>query len=90
MSYLLQEVDAKIAWNEGKVDLHAFVKMPILNHETNKKELTETTVGRILFNEIVPEGVPYINYLLTKRNLKTVISNIIKATDVPRTAGILR
>ncbi len=81
--------DAKIAWNEGKVDLHAFVKMPILNHETNKKELTETTVGRILFNEIVPEGVPYINYLLTKRNLKTVISNIIKATDVPRTVAFL-
>ena len=41
--------DAKIAWNEGKVDLHA-VKMPILNHETNKKVI-ETTVGRILFND---------------------------------------
>lgn len=50
-----------IAHNTGKVGLHAKIKVRI------KGELIETTVGRVLFNNIVPEGAAYINELLTKK-----------------------
>jgi DNA-directed RNA polymerase subunit beta' len=81
-----------IAYNEKKIDLHASirVKVNIRNQDgslTNK--LTETTVGRVIFNQHVPKTVGYINALLTKKNLREIIGNIIKFTDVPSTARFL-
>lgn len=73
-----------IAYNEGQVDLHAPIKVKALV-ENEEGELVskrvETTVGRVLFNEARPEGIPYINDLLTKKNLKKVIKGIINKTD---------
>ena len=52
-------------------------------------DLVETTVGRVIFNEAVPEMIPFINELITKRNLKKVISGIITRTDYAITAEFL-
>ena len=49
----------------------------------------ETTTGRVLFNEIVPEGVGFINEVLTKKNLRPIISRVFKATDFARSARFL-
>jgi DNA-directed RNA polymerase subunit beta' len=49
----------------------------------------ETTTGRVIFNEAVPEEVPYINELLTKKNLKKVIGGIIRRTSFAVTADFL-
>jgi DNA-directed RNA polymerase subunit beta' len=80
-----------IAYNEGQVDLHATVECRV-NHlvdgKMEAKRIT-TTVGRILFNRIVPQGVPYINELLTKRNLKGIIGDIITRTSFKATAEFL-
>ena len=54
---------------------------------TNK--LIETTVGRVIFNQFVPKEVGYINALLTKKNLREIIGDIIKITNVPKTAKFL-
>ena len=54
-----------------------------------KNEIIETTVGRVLFNETVPQKVGFINQLLTKKNLKKIIGMIIRRTDVPTTADFL-
>ncbi|NNE29076.1 MAG: DNA-directed RNA polymerase subunit beta', partial [Saprospiraceae bacterium] len=81
-----------IAYNEGKVDLHAAIKVRVstLNEEGNwGREMVESTVGRVIFNQAVPEGVPYVNDLLTKKNLKRVISNIIRLTNFKVTAEFL-
>jgi DNA-directed RNA polymerase subunit beta' len=51
--------------------------------------LIETTTGRVIFNEYVPEDVPYVNELLTKKNLKKVISNVIERTNFTVTAKFL-
>jgi len=72
--------EAIIAYNEKVVDLHARVKIRIvetLEDGTIKKELIETTLGRIIFNQSVPKGVGYINQLLSKKSLRKIISDII-------------
>ncbi len=84
--------EAIIAYNEGKAALHAKVKVKarVENEEGEfEQQIIETTVGRILFNENSPAGVPYINLVLSKKNLKKVISNVIKRTDFPTTATFL-
>jgi len=73
-----------IAYNEGTVDLHAPIKVRV--EEPNEEgesvfNRVETTVGRVLFNEARPDHIPYINDLLTKKNLKKVIKGIINKTD---------
>jgi DNA-directed RNA polymerase subunit beta' len=80
-----------IAYNEKQVDLHAIVKCRLRVEEKGQlvTRLIETSVGRILFNEVVPKTVPFINTLLTKRNLKQVISDIIRRTNFAVTAEFL-
>lgn len=88
--YSMEEV--VIAYNEKQVDLHAHIRVKTLVR-TDKGELyqklIETTVGRVLFNQFVPKEVGYINALLTKKSLREIIGDIIKITDVPKTAKFL-
>jgi DNA-directed RNA polymerase subunit beta' len=81
-----------IAYNEKKIDLHANikVKVDVRNDDgTFANKLTETTVGRVLFNQFVPKGAGYINALLTKKSLREIIGDIIKWTNIPLTAKFL-
>ena len=81
-----------IAYNEGKVDLHAYIKVKTnVRNEAGILEfkLLETTVGRVLFNQSVPSEVGFVNALLTKKSLREIIGNIIKITNVPTTAKFL-
>ncbi len=80
-----------IAYNEEKIDLHANIKLKTNVRENGelKSKLIETTVGRVLFNQHVPKEVGYINALLTKKSLREIIGDIIKITDVQKTAKFL-
>jgi DNA-directed RNA polymerase subunit beta' len=80
-----------IAYNENIIDLHANIKV-----KTNVRvdgqivnKLIDTTVGRVLFNQFVPKEVGYINAILTKKSLREIIGDIIKITNVPKTAKFL-
>jgi DNA-directed RNA polymerase subunit beta' len=80
-----------IAYNEGRVDLHAWIKVKanlLENGELNKK-LIETTVGRVIFNQAVPKEVGFVNALLTKKSLREIIGDITTITNVPKTAKFL-
>jgi len=84
--------EARIAFNEERADLHANIKVKArVENEKGEMEtkLIETTVGRTLFNMAVPESVPFINELLTKKALRDIIAYIMKRTDVPQTAKFL-
>jgi len=87
--YSAEEVT--IAHNEGKADIHAFIKVRAKVKEDGKlvTKLIETTVGRVLFNKVVPEQVGYINELLTKKSLRDIIGNILKETGMAETAKFL-
>ncbi|MBO9658427.1 MAG: DNA-directed RNA polymerase subunit beta', partial [Chitinophagaceae bacterium] len=81
-----------IAYNEGKVDLHAWIKVKanIRNNDgLLEHKLIETTVGRVIFNQHVPAEVGFVNALLTKKNLRDIIGDIIEITNVPKTAKFL-
>ncbi len=88
--YSAEEVN--IAINEGRLDLNAIVK--VRTKDFNEKgelvyQIIETTAGRILFNEVVPEQAGYINEVLTKKSLRDIIGKILAVTDVPTTAKFL-
>jgi DNA-directed RNA polymerase subunit beta' len=87
--YNIEEVI--IAYNENVVDLHANIKIKTPVREGGRliNKLIDTTVGRVLFNQFVPEEVGYVNALLTKKNLREIIGDIIKITNVPKTAKFL-
>ncbi len=81
-----------IAHNERNIDLHAIIKVRARTEDESGDMVIrriETTVGRVLFNENVPESVPFINQVLSKRNLKKVISNILRRTNTSTTAIFL-
>ena len=81
-----------IAYNEGQLDLHAYIKVKVNVRNENdvlEKKLLETTVGRVLFNQFTPVEVGFVNQLLTKKSLREIIGNIIKWTNVPKTAKFL-
>ncbi len=83
--------EVNIAFNEGKVDLNAKIKVRTQDIE-NEKEVTkiiDTTVGRVLFNQVVPKEAGYINEVLTKKSLRDIIGNVLKVTSVPVVAEFL-
>ncbi len=88
--YSTEEV--MIAFNEGVVDLHAWVKVKTNIRNADgllEHKLIETTVGRVIFNQYVPAEVGFVNALLTKKNLREIIGDIIEITSVPKTAKFL-
>ena len=80
--------EVRIAYQEGRLDLHATIKMRFTDIEGHTS-LIETTCGRVLFNEYVPREAGYINELLTKKSLRGIISHVLNTTNVPRTAQFL-
>ncbi len=53
-----------IAYNEGQLDLHAYIKVKVNVRNDNdelENKLLETTVGRVLFNQHVPVEVGFVN-----------------------------
>jgi len=81
-----------IAYNEKKVDLHAWIKVKANVRDENGEltfKMIETTVGRVIFNQLVPVEVGFVNALLTKKSLREIIGNIIEITNVPKTAKFL-
>ena len=77
------EEEALIALNEGRVDIHAKVKVRI------KGELVETTPGRVIVNQYVPAELGYQNVLMKKGAVKSIISKVIKTCGVARAAQFL-
>ncbi len=75
--------EVTIAYNEGKLDLHAIINVRIQNpngDNENEYKVLETTVGRVLFNKLVPKEYGYINELLTKKSLRNIIGLLIRKT----------
>ncbi len=84
--------EAIIAYNEGRAELHAKVRCVVddIDAEGNPiRELKETTIGRIMFNQVVPKEVGYINELLTKRSLRDIIAVVMKKAGADKVANFL-
>ena len=82
LTFYSQE-EAIIALNEGRVDIHARVKVRV------NGEIIETTPGRVIVNQYVPEEIGYQNVLMKKGAVKSIISKVIKTCGVARAAQFL-
>ena len=78
--------EVRQAYDQGAVAEHAKIK---LRDPDGSGEMLDTTVGRVLFNEIVPDGVGFVNEVLTKKNMRPIIGRILAATDFKRTSDFL-
>ncbi len=81
-----------VALNEKQVDLHAEIKIKLDVKDENGvvgHELLETTVGRVVFNQVVPEEVGFVNKLLTKKALRDIIGDVLKKVGIAKTAQFL-
>jgi len=84
--------EALIAYNEGKVDIHAPVKLIVKDVDENGNivdVMRETSVGRVIVNEIVPPEAGYINTIISKKSLRDIISDVIKVCGVAKAADFL-
>lgn len=83
--------EVEIAYNEKSVDLNAEIKVNVKVREGEElvERLVDTTVGRVLFNQILPPEVGFVNEVLTKKSLRTIINRILKITDFPTTVEFL-
>ena len=81
-----------VALNEKIVDIHSKVNVRILIDKLDASKgykMIETTPGRIIVNQYVPDEVPFVNEVLGKKSLRKIITNVIKTTGVTRTAHFL-
>ena len=85
--------EAEIAYNEGRVTLHAPVSVVVEDIDENGNPITRlvenTSVGRVLVNQYVPKEIGYVNEILSKKSLRTIISKVIKNCGIPRSAQFL-
>jgi DNA-directed RNA polymerase subunit beta' len=81
-----------IANNEGRLDIHAQIKVrtkDVTEEGEPIERIVETTCGRVLFNELVPDAVGYIDEVLTKKALRGIISKVLAVCGTARTAQFL-
>jgi DNA-directed RNA polymerase subunit beta' len=83
--------EVNIAYNEGKIDLHAVIKVKVNDRIDGEfvNHVVETTVGRVIFNQFVPDEVGYINEILTKKSLRDIIGRVLKLAGTAKTADFL-
>jgi DNA-directed RNA polymerase subunit beta' len=82
-----------IAHNESKLSKHAIIKVKV-NIKDKKtgnisKKLVETVAGRVIFNQVVPEEVGFVDELLTKKKLQTIIADVFKSAGLAKTSKFL-
>jgi DNA-directed RNA polymerase subunit beta' len=83
--------EAIIAYNEGRVHMHASVKcrVNVMEDDVLVSKIIDTTMGRILFNLVVPEEFGYINDILTKKNLRDIIGEVVTVCGMDKCAKFL-
>jgi len=74
--------EVQLAYSLGKIDTHAVIRLRLPKDRQVKSDVDtrvgstiETTVGRVMFNAMLPDGMPFYNYPMRSRNLATVISD---------------
>ena len=91
MSFYAPE-EAIIAYNQKKVEIHAPIKVivdDILEDGTIGKRQVETSVGRLIANEVIPTEIGYFNDVIAKKSLRGLITTVIKAVGVARACEFL-
>ncbi|HNU41588.1 MAG TPA: DNA-directed RNA polymerase subunit beta', partial [Cyclobacteriaceae bacterium] len=82
-----------IAFNEGKLSKHALIKVRVNTRDKKTGDLetkmVETVTGRVIFNQVVPTEVGFVDELLTKKKLQTIIAEVFRVAGQAKTAKFL-
>ncbi|MEK6782667.1 MAG: DNA-directed RNA polymerase subunit beta' [Bacteroidota bacterium] len=82
-----------IAYNEGKLSKHAIIKVRVQSKDKKTgiiaRKTVETVAGRVIFNQVMPEEVGFVDELLTKKKLQTIIADVYKYAGLAKTAKFL-
>ena len=83
--------EAIIAHNDGRCDLHAPVKVLVDDIVDGKpvRHLVETSVGRVIVNQIIPDEVGFFNDIISKKTLRGIIADVIKSVGMARACTFL-
>ncbi len=82
-----------IAYNEGKLSKHAIIKVRVKVKDKKTGEIArktlETVTGRVVFNQVMPEEVGFVDELLTKKKLQGIIADVYKIAGLAKAAKFL-
>ncbi len=82
-----------VAYNEKRISKHSIIKVKVNIRDKATGELSrktiETVTGRVIFNQVVPEEVGFVDELLTKKKLQTIIADVYKIAGQAKTAKFL-
>ena len=83
--------EAIIAYNEKRCDLHAQVKVVVDDLVDGKRvrHMVETSVGRVVVNELVPSEIGFFNGIISKKSLRNLIAIVIKSVGMARACTFL-
>ncbi len=82
--------EVSLAYELGKVDLHAKIKvMQVLERRTARKHPIETTVGRAIFNQILPDALRFVNEVLDKGRLKDLVAKCYNKLGLEATSELV-
>ena len=84
--------EAIIAYNEGRIDVHAPVRVLVDDLDMNNlpiRHIVETSVGRVIVNEVIPNEVGFFNKIVSKKTLRDLITNVIKSVGMARASEFL-
>lgn len=83
--YFVDEEEARLAYDSGKIKLHDPIKVSVKDEE----EMIKTTVGRIIFNEILPSKLRFVNEVVGKGRLKNIVKDCFRYYGNDRTVQLL-
>jgi len=72
-----------IAYNNDKIGLHARIKVRLVG------KIVETTTGRVVFNQVVPSELGFLNELLTKKRIEDIVAESYKIVGSRKTVVFL-
>jgi DNA-directed RNA polymerase subunit beta' len=85
---IYSEEEVTIAFNEGKLDLHAKIKVR-WTRRCWEMHASSTLLWSCIVQRVVPKEVGFINQVLTKKALRDIIGDILKHVGIARTAQFL-
>jgi DNA-directed RNA polymerase subunit beta' len=81
--YFSSTEEVVIAYNTGRVDMHAKIKVRL------NGQYVDTTAGRVIFNLIVPVEMGFMNEMLGKKRLRQVIADCFRKAGLAKTVEFL-
>ena len=79
--------EAMLAYEQEIVDLQAIIKVRLTDADGNR-EIVETSVGRVIFNEIVPSELPFVNQTMKKKDMKRLVADALRISGPAKTVKL--